>query len=452
MSGKRIYHYDTLSITVDESGQLWHHTFIAKPADRKKADDLLGLDTHEAICEGYRERMVTHVGDGLEVRTESKEDGTILSFALPRDKAKLKEGVLSQNAKGFGDITDETYRWLGTKGLRDSKFPVYQLGEAGCDVLRRDKEFRTLPEVLALADWTFGKEDSSEGKLAEHLKNHSDFLDELTQRLKVGGIPASGFKLAGRGGTGVFLEAEGGVVVSIREIAQAIGEHTATARQPIPQHLQPLATFVQDGYEIEITPKLDVTKDPKLVDKLSQSIEATPSANSALCFSFTDAEERNVGTSAVGTAYVLDGNAISLFQIDKDQKTSQSATQEWLNSDGTWKQYTEFKSLHQAFNSPLHQAGGKLSVQGKSFGNAGAATSSNRNALIALFAGGAALIGGLFNLKKKETVEPTKEGEEPKEKTSFSTGAIIATTVGVLATGWAVMQLVGNRKEGSIAK
>lgn len=76
---------------------------------------------------------------------------------------------------------------------------------------------------------------------------------------------------------------------------------------------------------------------------------------------------------------------------------------------------------------------------------------SKTPALIALFAGAATAIAGLFNLKKKESAEPANEGEE-KPKAGFSTGGIVLTTIGVAATGWAVLKLLTQGKTQGVGK
>lgn len=69
---------------------------------------------------------------------------------------------------------------------------------------------------------------------------------------------------------------------------------------------------------------------------------------------------------------------------------------------------------------------------------------SNTVALAVLAGGGAAAIAGLINLKKKSD---TQEADKEKEKKGFSTAGLLLTGIGVLATGWAVYTLMGNKSQ-----
>jgi hypothetical protein len=61
------------------------------------------------------------------------------------------------------------------------------------------------------------------------------------------------------------------------------------------------------------------------------------------------------------------------------------------------------------------------------------------------------MIGGLLNLKKKQSTEPTKDGEEPP-KVGFSTGGVIATLLGAAATGWGIYMLVTSGKSQQVQR
>lgn len=446
-----------LLITNDSDGQLWHHTFIPHSANRANADLAFGLDTHSSVCKNYEERVSAYLGFKPS-EVESLSDCTRISFALPRDKAVLREDA-NEKLK-LNKVTDETLSWLSKNRLYSSKFLFHQIGASKSDILRSD-QYRPLNEVLELSDVLFEideKHPSNAHKLLQYIQEHPNFIEVLQQKLAPAGVKAEKFRIAGYGRTGVFLETEGGVVVAIRSdafISNKVAEdNIKPVRQPIPQHLQPLAEFEYDKLHIEISPKLEVMRGPEEIDALKESIENTEHPDSKYCWKFTDTEDRNIGKSTAGTAYVIDGDAVKDDKREAtDNRVLKGGENAWITDNGTWSQYEEFKHLHEAFNSPLHQSGGKLSIHGKYQGNENTQleSPSKTPALIALFAGAAAMIGGLFNLKKKESTEPVKEGEE-KPKAGFSTAGIIATAMGAAATGWAIYSLVTQRKGAVIEK
>ena len=204
--------------------------------------------------------------------------------------------------------------------------------------------------------------DNAATKLIEYFDKNPQAEKEFSDSLAIHGIGAD-FKIAGAGGTGIFLEsAEQGVVVGIRG---NMLNHVNTlqqpiVRQPIPQHLQPLANYKVHNLDIEITPKISVSRDLAPVHILKDSIAGTAHSEVGQQWLFRDLEARNVGQSPQGTHYVLDGNAIESVALEKTASSDMAAAGHWINADGTWKQYKEFESLHAKFNSPLHQQGGKI--------------------------------------------------------------------------------------------
>ncbi len=353
-------------ITADDTGKLQQHFVvrqdIAEALKHLEAD--FGISIKNPVLRNYPEHLALHMGMQPQI-TETKK-GIIYTFPLP-EHVQLKPGVLEKirlgnsNATGTGAYTKESGQWLKKMRLMENNFHAALFSDLMMDI---PKQLPPMPlhEVLQKSK-PFRVENIT--KLQEYFLKHPAALSELEQKLIDAHIEPK-FQLAGNGRNGVFLKA-GDVVISIRgdifneNLKNSTFGKGKPLRQPLPQHLHNLAYFESGPLNIEITPSQILKNMPvSELDNMVEAIAHTPHPVRGRQWHFNDPEIRNVGFSPQGTMYVLDGNAIGEASNVFGFKPKTKIPTDWLNADGTWKQYTEFQELHERFNSTLHQAGGRL--------------------------------------------------------------------------------------------
>jgi hypothetical protein len=364
-----------LVMTADRAGDIWYHTSIGEHENGAWLDKSLGGSFQEATMDNYAKRLTEHLGFEPAVKTV-KGNRRTLSFKLPKNAVsmspeKLAEFLTTGAAYNLDCLSEESYTWLqNEKRLIASRFPFEQLGAARIDTIQQmppaalldavEREHMIFPQ---------GGGSSRAKRLLDHLHNRPDFLKDLEARLQKAGIESK-FQIAGSGATGTFLKA-GDVVVAIRgdilRNPNALDkDKPQVVRQPIPQHIHPLDHYRHSNLDVEILPKLETEGiDYSVGNPLRESIRATPHPNADKYWCFTDSEGRNIGRSAQGTHYVIDGDAVMAFDKKAGEVYGTHGAQKWINEQGVWKQYEEFQPLHEKFNSPLHQQGGKLGVAAK---------------------------------------------------------------------------------------
>ena len=452
-------------ITTDSNGQVYYRVYFAEEIDFTA--DALPHDSKGILVSHVNEAFASYL-EMTPVQVEQCGKGIALTYALPIDKCKVDTANLGeiysdrQASNGVGAIDKLNHDWFASKSLNNYgtlKHHIQQGKDKCLRALQPEPIDRLLQQCMAV--YPSRHQASIFEKFQHYLSAHPDFWRSLADDLSKAGTDAEKVNFSGVGATGLFLTA-GNVVIAVRGNALSISSNNELKRQPIPQHLQSLASYERDGLHVEITPALTVATDVQVAKDLATSIANTPTGSDSTFWKFDDVEARNVGTSPQGTAYVLDGNAVELWKKEDYTYSSppnladRQEPTDWLMSDGTWKQYEEFKSLHEAFNSPLHQAGGRFGAEAGKNKNTPPETlpeptkqpseadkPSQIGAIVALFAGAAATIAGLLNLKKRKPDEKQdKNASQETEKTSFNVGAAILTTVGAFATGWAVYSLV----------
>jgi hypothetical protein len=357
-------------LSLDANGHFWQHVYVPYAEHTESLQNMTGLDINSAIAEHFRER-VSALLEAEPTEVSQHEQGTYMKFALPPDIVALESpGAQPRLPNGYSmmDMTKAGRTYLYDKDLFSHNF-VVMLHDAKVDVIRKNINLLELHTLSEVSEMLINNAPHIQTPLSitKLITQYPEIEEVLRDKLASFGIEAQHFHLAGTGATGVFLVPDGtDIVIAIRGDTIASEERTyeeALVRQPIPQHLQPLYETTYQDLDIEITPRLQPTLEMKEIQHLIDSIATTPHLENNKIWNFMDTGVRNIGMSAQGTAYVLDGNAITVKERDMDTPSIHiNGHQDWVNSDGTWKQYQEFEYLHEAFNSPLHQAGGTLSL------------------------------------------------------------------------------------------
>ena len=179
-------------------------------------------------------------------------------------------------------------------------------------------------------------------------------LDQIEKQLAEKGL--FNFRYVSFGKTGSCLEAETRAGSKVAVMLRKGG----VERHALPQHLQPLYSFSTNTHHVEVTPMLNNTIVTEahlngLRDAVSRHIG--PSGER---FEVTDRVMRNLGLSHNGNAFYLDGDGIERVAARRSHAVPTPHDPRWVEADGTWKQYRDFRADHEAFNSPLHRAGGRL--------------------------------------------------------------------------------------------
>lgn len=192
---------------------------------------------------------------------------------------------------------------------------------------------------------------------AAYLDKTSGALAEIEKALAPAELKDFRYVSSGRGSTCLKATCKTG-----KEVALMI--NPASMRQSIPHHLQPLAKISHGDMYIEVLPLLNTdgvtsAHNKHLADGIHNHVDAHKTT-----YTNEDPALRNLGLSHNGNTYFLDGDGLQRLSAEESTKYLHEATgsmdHHWVNSDGTWKQYTDFKAEHELFNSPLHQDGGKL--------------------------------------------------------------------------------------------
>ena len=224
--------------------------------------------------------------------------------------------------------------------------------KALADELSQGK-LRPLVESLTHAGAAFKAADEHEEfeVLANELTKDPQALKEIEDELAKGG--STSFRFVGKGKGGIYLEGNNGLVIGIRD--------HVPERIMIPHNIQPLHGFKKGGFGFEILPRLDVDSvEHSDLHQISHGVKTFASPKGAR-FEVNDPELRNIGRAPDGIAYYLDRDGINRSH-EKGVPTLPHEASHWVRPDGTWSQYHAYREQHEAFNSPLHQGGGKLDI------------------------------------------------------------------------------------------
>lgn len=476
-------------ITSDMDGQAYYHAYLKTLAFDHLSEQLPdAIDFNQEIANRVNLEFADRFG--LEpCALQPIEGGIMLSYPLPRDKFivhpdKFDDPIREDRTllAGLNVVDDSCWRWIQNKRVNNYDGLKLPIARAKDSLLRELPESSLEDVIKRYQDfYTGNRSNNIFSRLNHFLEENEDFLPTLSKELEEKGIDSNKLVFAGYGATGVFLRA-GDVIIGIRgpQLDRRDEDTIRVARQPIPQHLQPLASYSYGSIQVEITPALQPCTDKKALRDLSKSIHQTPAPDPQSFWCLTDSALRNVGLSDTGTAYVLDGDAIELLTDDNtihNPPKEHHVPSDWLTDSGVWKQYEEFQSLHKAFNSPLNQNNGLLSgkeapqiisldahAQTRATSSDAAdmtdpdasrrdnepsaeetpsPAKSNTPAILALFAGATATVTGLLGLKKKQR-DPSEKDEAETKNRPFSTTGIVLTAVGAIASGWAVYHLISN--------
>lgn len=421
-------------MTADKAGDIWYHTSIGEHENGAWLDKSLGGSFQEATMDNYAKRLSEHLGFEPTV-SAVKGNRRTLSFKLPKDAVrmspeKLAEFLETGNAYNLDCLTDEGYEWLNKeKRLIYSRFPFEQLGAARIDTIQQMPP-ASLLDVVKREEMIFpqGGGASRAKTLIDHIQANPDFIKDLEARLEKAGIEPK-FQIAGSGATGTFLKA-GDVVVAIRgdilrDPASVYTNKPQVTRQPIPQHIHPLDHYQHSNLDVEILPRLETDGIHYSAGApLREAITATPHPDAEKYWCFTDSEGRNIGQSAQGTNYVIDGDAVMAFEKKAGGNYGSRGAVNWVNEHGVWKQYEEFQPLHEKFNSPLHQQGGKLGIAAKVEETVQEATAKIET--IVTPSSAASHSGGKGFIKAAEEV-----AEKGSGKTKWIIGGVVAGTAAI---------------------
>ncbi|MDG1287882.1 MAG: hypothetical protein P8P30_10045 [Rickettsiales bacterium] len=371
MGDRRFPHLGRV-VTLDDNNTP-HLTITLPPVVNEEVEAATGLLPTE-INRKYMEALAERIAVAYDAKATisiDKTNGSVgVTVPLDYDLSENREALLYEEkslmeVSSESDIAEEVRMETVKRELSDAfTFAKYDLvnaipaqdlqntAQTALDVLMSKKE-QTQKSAIETA------EDLPD--LLKKLSDSPEVVNEIVSGILPEGvkIPEGGvkFSLAGTGRSGIFLKTDipehGEVVVGLRT--------GRTAKAMSATQLQALKQFKAGDFWIEISPALDTKKTtPDHLEELKSGTRAYTSPEGQKYY-INDPKVRNIGLTESGRPYYLDGDGIS-HEGTADPEAYQGSVQtQWVREDGTWEQYHDFQAMHQAYDSPLHQQGGKRS-------------------------------------------------------------------------------------------
>ncbi|MDG1287485.1 MAG: hypothetical protein P8P30_07970 [Rickettsiales bacterium] len=358
-------------VSLDENN-VPHLTITLPPVENEELETAIGLSPAEIsrkYMEALAERMSVAYGTEASISVDEGDGRIGVTVPLDYDLSEYRDALLYEDKRlmALGEnknVAELVYFETVKRELADAfTFAKYDLVNA---IPPQDLQ-NTAQTALYVLESKKEQGKKSAIQMAEDLpdllKKLSDSpetVDEIVAGVLPEGvkIPEGGvkFSLAGTGRSGIFLKTDipehGEIVVGLRT--------GRTVRAMNPTQLQALKQFKAGEFWIEVSPALDTKRTtPEHLSELKHGTSSYVSPKGQKYY-INDPEVRNIGLAANGKPYYLDGDGIS-----PDGEANPAAYQgvvqtQWVREDGSWEQYHDFQAMHQTYDSPLHQQGGKL--------------------------------------------------------------------------------------------